>query len=65
MLTLFVCVHLSFHFQELHLMSNFFLQFCSVEGLLYVSHAKGQVMEASISLYIHSYLIPFLPVSPF
>lgn len=36
-----------------------------MEGLLYVSHAKGQVMEASISLYIHSYLILFLPVSPF
>lgn len=43
----------------------FLLQFCSVEGLLYVSHAKGQVMEASTSLYIHSSLILFLPVSPF
>lgn len=29
--------------------TKFLLQFCSVEGLLWVSHAKGQMMEASTS----------------
>lgn len=45
--------------------AQFLLQFCSVEGLLWVSHAKGQMMEASTSLSFHCYLMLVLLVFPF
>lgn len=62
---LFIYVYIFSPISRIVSHTQFLLQFCSVEGLLCVSHAKGQMMEASTSLSFHCYLMLVLPVFPF